>query len=1106
MNIPFLSKKNIGSIFLVFFLSTSRSFGITINVPGDQSTIAAAVSAANSGDVIVIAPGTYVEPSAILINKQLTITSQWRTAGEQVIAQTVLDGVNKSHTLFETVDNFGVNVEISGLTFTRFNKPIVINDSAVIQKNVFTNNGFDSISFEFTGFGYAGFNTIANSSDDGIDVDAKEGAFTIEFNTIRNNGDDGIEIRLFTGSQPNMTYDIHDNILSGNNEDGLQLIDHASDDSGRVFDIYNNVFDSNAMVGLGCMPGGNTTENFGGANIVERVNFHNNTVINNAVGVTGGDNFIALNNIIANNTNEGVKRLRVNSVLAHSIFYNNGMHISDAITDAGILLNVDPQYDPVTYQLLAGSPSIDNGVATFTWNGALVLTLDSSKFVGPAPDLGAKEFGSGGGGGNTAPTVNAGSDQIIFHPTDSLNLLGQASDDGLPNPPAAIMTTWNQESGPGTVTFANLNDPMTTAFFPLQGKYQLRITGDDSDKTASDSVVVRYANGGSGNTVAIQTPGTTFFEAEDYAYLYGAAQKINDIAASGNLAIEVPEGSGTVAFSEHTLSVTDQNITFYVWIRGKGFDQNSDAVFVSFVDSPEREVILSSDNTYGWFQVPGSFTAPAGSWPLIIRAGEDGVIWDQAAFSTDPSFVPGGNQINTLEVRISASADDAEESAAGKVALTSGDLELIFDGSNQTVGMRFNGVGIPKNAAISNAYLQFKADELQSEVTALTIQGQNNDNAAAFTTATRNISTRAKTAAIVSWTPAPWTTVGQMGLDQQTANIAPIIQEIVRRSGWLAGNSLAIIISGTGHRTAEAFNGDKAGAPLLHVEYSTGTPTNQAPNVNAGLDQSITLPNSTALDGTVTDDSLPNPPGAVMTTWSQVQVPPVPGTVTFGNPNAAVTTASFSAAGTYVLRLTADDGALTASDDVTITVNTQGTQPTILEKRVAASADDAEESATGSVSLTSSDLELVNDGSNQTVGMRFNNVTIPPKATIQKAYIQFQTDETGSTATNLTIQGQDAGDALAFTTTSTNISSRPKTGASVPWSPVPWLTIDVATADQRTPEIKTVIQEIVDRSDWASGHSLAVIITGTGKRTAEAYNGVPAAAPLLHVEYTQSSP
>ena len=66
------------------------------------------------------------------------------------------------------------------------------------------------------------------------------------------------------------------------------------------------------------------------------------------------------------------------------------------------------------------------------------------------------------------------------------------------------------------------------------------------------------------------------------------------------------------------------------------------------------------------------------------------------------------------------------------------------------------------------------------------------------------------------------------------------------------------------------------------------------PSVNAGPDQTITLPGSANLDGTVSDDGLPNPPGAVTTTWSKVSGP---GTVTFGNANAVDTTASFSAGG-----------------------------------------------------------------------------------------------------------------------------------------------------------------------------------------------------------------
>ncbi len=74
--------------------------------------------------------------------------------------------------------------------------------------------------------------------------------------------------------------------------------------------------------------------------------------------------------------------------------------------------------------------------------------------------------------------------------------------------------------------------------------------------------------------------------------------------------------------------------------------------------------------------------------------------------------------------------------------------------------------------------------------------------------------------------------------------------------------------------------------------------------------------------------------------------------------------------------------------------------------------------------------------------------------------------------------------------------------AAVPWSPVAWTTRGEADPDQRTPNIASVIQEVVNRPGWASGNSLVVIITGTGKRTAESYNGDPAGAPLLHVEYT----
>jgi hypothetical protein len=85
-------------------------------------------------------------------------------------------------------------------------------------------------------------------------------------------------------------------------------------------------------------------------------------------------------------------------------------------------------------------------------------------------------------------------------------------------------------------------------------------------------------------------------------------------------------------------------------------------------------------------------------------------------------------------------------------------------------------------------------------------------------------------------------------------------------------------------------------------------------NVDAGPDLTVTLPNMANLNGTVIDGGAP-----ATVAWTKVSGP---GTVAFGNANVVDTTASFSAAGAYVLRLTATRSAVTASDEATVTVLT----------------------------------------------------------------------------------------------------------------------------------------------------------------------------------------
>ena len=144
------------------------------------------------------------------------------------------------------------------------------------------------------------------------------------------------------------------------------------------------------------------------------------------------------------------------------------------------------------------------------------------------------------------------------------------------------------------------------------------------------------------------------------------------------------------------------------------------------------------------------------------------------------------------------------------------------------------------------------------------------------------------------------------------------------------------------------------------------------------------------------------------------------------DPVTGAYTAGSTAGVTDTVRVT--DG-LGATADAAVTVNPL--TPDVLEVRVAASSDDAEERISGYMKRTSGDLELVFDKTHhQTVGMRFNGVTIPPGATILDASVQFQADEVNTVATTVTIQGEATDNASTFIQSSGNITSRPRTTAA----------------------------------------------------------------------------
>ncbi|MGZ4149256.1 MAG: Ig-like domain-containing protein, partial [Actinomycetota bacterium] len=206
----------------------------------------------------------------------------------------------------------------------------------------------------------------------------------------------------------------------------------------------------------------------------------------------------------------------------------------------------------------------------------------------------------------------------------------------------------------------------------------------------------------------------------------------------------------------------------------------------------------------------------------------------------------------------------------------------------------------------------------------------------------------------------------------------------------------------------------------------------------------------------------------------------------------------------HTLTATATDAAgnQTTSAGIGVTVSNTGTTGSI-DNKIAAYTDDVEQFADGTVGKSSADLDMMNDGTTvqAAVGLRFTNVAIPQGATITDAWVQFWPNEKRSDATTLYVQA-DASDNSAAMSTKNPLTTRTLTSAKVTWVPPAWTTLDVPGPEAQTPDIASVVQEIVSRGGWVSGNALGIIITGSGRRVAEAYDANPSWAPLLHVDYT----
>ncbi|MDD2965097.1 MAG: T9SS type A sorting domain-containing protein [Bacteroidales bacterium] len=274
----------------------------------------------------------------------------------------------------------------------------------------------------------------------------------------------------------------------------------------------------------------------------------------------------------------------------------------------------------------------------------------------------------------------------------------------------------------------------------------------------------------------------------------------------------------------------------------------------------------------------------------------------------------------------------------------------------------------------------------------------------------------------------PWTVAEEWGLWEfyRTPDIKTLIQEVVNRGGWAQGNALALM-----------FKGENQGPSDLENAREVEAFENIADPEDGG-------------DGR-------------------------------NHPERVPKLMIYYTAPTFVLeRAIVQNG---ANDTIELS-----TGELVV---IATSSDDAEQEQDAMDALNDDDLDIGWEGEPEkmfvvTAGLRFQNMTIPQGAIIDSAFIRFTSHEGKSAedVAKITIKGEASDNAATYDLNNL-ITSRPYTTASVPW------TVDQEWGlweNYHTPNIGSIVQEIVNRSGWNYGNAMAFMLTGENQGPSDLEN------------------
>lgn len=195
------------------------------------------------------------------------------------------------------------------------------------------------------------------------------------------------------------------------------------------------------------------------------------------------------------------------------------------------------------------------------------------------------------------------------------------------------------------------------------------------------------------------------------------------------------------------------------------------------------------------------------------------------------------------------------------------DTELHTGNENsgeQNIGLTFPSINIPRNATITNAYIQFRSLGISgtggtnaqlSQPLSTRIRAYDQGNKTGFTCPGNNqlTSTAGLTAAQVDWAIPAWNSSNQSSAAQRSPALTTMVQTIVNRGDWNSGNGMGFRlqkVSGSGLRNASFSN---LSHTRLFVEWTSSGPPTQATNgstVTQWVDQTSNGNNLNLVNGT----------------------------------------------------------------------------------------------------------------------------------------------------------------------------------------------------------------------------------------------------------------